>query len=75
MAAPGDSDLAAEPAERFRHGFEGITPSCAEAVGLAYGGFLMIGWTAGAIAGYAFSGGWLVFLRVGWIVPLLALAY
>ncbi len=67
MSASGVSEIAAGLHERFQQYYEHLDPTVHEATGLFYGGFLFIGFVAGALLGYVLGGGRHAFMDGGWV--------
>jgi hypothetical protein len=71
LAASSESDRHADLRERFYQYYGDRDPADYEAAGLLYGGFLILGVAAGALVGYALSGGRQEFLNSGWVDTLI----
>lgn len=68
MAKPADSQ------ERFAEHYENQYTAERQAVGLFYAGFISLGLSIGALAGFLGSGGRDVFLSGGWVDTLIGVA-
>ena len=70
LAALEKSDLSSDLQEHFQQYYRNQSPAAMEAIGLIYGGFLLVGTAIGALTGYILSGGRQEFVNGGWIDTL-----
>jgi hypothetical protein len=74
MRFAGESEQAAELEERFRQYYENRDPAADEAIGVFYGGFMLIGMVSGGVIAYLSGGGRMAFLSGGWIDTIIGVA-
>jgi len=67
LATSKDLSLQSDLQAKIQHYYESQSPAHFEAIGLFYGGSVILGLTVGALVGYLTGDGWQTFLRTGWI--------
>lgn len=74
LSFASQSEQSVDLHERFQQYYQNRDPADYEAVGLFYGGFLLLGVAAGGLIGFRSGGGLPAFLNAGWINTLIGVA-
>ena len=67
LTASGDSEFLSNLNEKLQHFYGNQHPAIYEAIGLFYGGSVIVGMVLGGLISYVLSGGWREFINGGWI--------